>query len=47
MSCITFAFHEMNQFFAFFQQLLPCQVAILQHLQDVAKALQKQKQQLY
>ena len=28
-----------NQFFAFFKQLLPCQVAILQHLRDVAKAL--------
>ena len=48
MSCITFAFHEIkavlqnplfNQFFAFFEQLLPCQVAILQHLRDVAKAL--------
>ena len=35
-----------NQFFAFFEQLLPCQVAILQHLQDVAKALRKLKQQL-
>ena len=28
-----------NQFFAFFQQLLPCQVTILQPLQDVGKAL--------
>ena len=36
-----------NQFFAFFEQLLPCQVAILQHLRDVAKALRKPKQQLY
>ena len=30
-----------NQFFAFFEQLLPCQVAIVQHLRDVAKALRK------
>ena len=33
-----------NQFFAFFEQLLPCQVTILQHLRDVAKALRKLKQ---
>ena len=33
-----------NQFFVFFEQLLPRQAAILQHLQDVAKALRKLKQ---
>ena len=36
-----------NQVFVFFEQLLPCQVAILQHLRDMEKALQKLKQQLY
>ena len=30
--------------FRVFEQLLPCQVAILQHLRDVAKALRKLKQ---
>ena len=30
-----------NKVFAFFQQLSPCQVAILQHLQDVAKFFMK------
>ena len=33
--------------FRIFEQLLPCQVTILQHLQDVAKALRKLKQRLY
>ena len=36
-----------NKFFAFSQQLSPCQVAIRQHLRDMAKALRKLKQQLY
>ena len=36
-----------NQFFVFFEQLLPCQVAILQHLRDMAEAVRKLKQQLY
>ena len=47
MKCKCNAKSLVQQVFAFSQQLSPCQVAILQHLRDMAKALRKLKQQLY